>query len=690
MALTQEQFEEMKRQFANNGGLSADKLKRTAGGSKGLSGSSFTNTLRNPNQSAGQQSQNNVSEIDQQLEGVDISGIDKNLLDQLKQRGMVDKIKELAGYTAQASEEMHKSVPTKIAEGINTGVEKVIQSKPYQAATYVPKKLVGGVVGAIGGVIGGEIGAVGQTVVNFAQGEPLTKDVLKSAIKNAKDTASFGFDIGQKGTEVAPLALAGDIPIAVMGAAQVYIGAQNMSRAVESHDPVAFTEATGQWLTGALMTYGGFTGLKNAYESGKLGNTVVRSELISDIGSGLKNKTQEVKSSLNPTGEQLRQNILKTSEKDLVKLSDSDRAIFYEEKLNQAKTQTKAQQEALAEKYKSLEQNIKTQQEAIKLKTTKSIEALKEKNVSLEQDVARATVEEVRQMKPKLLNAMKENSQKYRQLVETELNKVSDTKISGKELGDFIDSKYIDTPQKAVEIKSSLKINPESEYTATQIYENTKQLRQQISQPGKKGTSSFSAKDMQVNESISLLSDFLLNKGVDLAEANKFWAEYAPLRNKLIKNVQPFTPAGSETKSLKTFADNLRKSLEGKDPYNEKFIRATEELIGEKIGNKSTREALAKLDKNQKEIIARELEADIKLQEIDSQLNSLKENKTSETQAIKKEGEASSRGIKIEKQQVDLKAKRTNRARKVVGKVIIGGLGISVGQKLLNWAKGLL
>ena len=86
-----------------------------------------------------------------------------------------------------------------------------------------------------------------------------------------------------------------------------------------------------------------------------------------------------------------------------------------------------------------------------------------------------------------------------------------------------------------------------------------------------------------------------------------------PIRDKLIKNIQPFTPKGSESGTFNTFAKGIRNAVNGSDQYNANFIAETEKLLGTKIGNNATKNAIAKLSAGEKKAVLAKIEKETKL-----------------------------------------------------------------------------
>ena len=85
-----------------------------------------------------------------------------------------------------------------------------------------PSKLVGKIVQGAGSAVGGLVGGIGQVVKNIATKQPIGQDVGKSAMQTGRETAKFGYEVGQGGAETAPLGALGKVPNALMAGAGLY------------------------------------------------------------------------------------------------------------------------------------------------------------------------------------------------------------------------------------------------------------------------------------------------------------------------------------------------------------------------------------------------------------------------------------------------------------------------------------
>jgi hypothetical protein len=279
---------------------------------------------------------------------------------------------------------------------------------------------------------------------------------------------------------------------------------------------------------------------------------------------------------------------------------------------------------------------------------------------------------------------MQKQSQQYQKIVDSEINRFGNTKIDGDELALFIENKFPNNPAAVDAMKQRLGINitpaktkpgelpiiqtktTTKEFTAKEIYNKTKELGQEIKTPIKSGGAVFTPEQKLTDDTISTLVDFLKSKGVDLSKARQFWANYAPVRNQLVKELKPFLTPEIGTK---TFADRLVRVAKGKDINNENFIKEVEGLVGEKIGV-NLKKLLAKLSDNQKAMVASKASSRLKMEELklqkkyQSEIRSMKNNTDKIAQATRR--------LEIEK-------------RGLVRKIVLWAIKAVAGGSLLGW-----
>ena len=411
------------------------------------------------------------------------------------------------------------------------------------------------------------------------------------------------------------------------------------------------------------------TGVKDVVTQGvkNLGSKLAEDSSKSEVVTGIKKVGEKLKSLpeavSKKTGSIFKgksfDDIMATAEKDVKKLSPKEREVYFNQKSKELASRHEEEMAAI----KSRAQEKTT---SIKKEYGSRIDSIKESNKQLDREATTASAEEAQKLKPKVIESMKKNSQEYRNLVDKEMKGKGKSPVDKHELQTYIEERYKDDPKRVSDMKEKLglseKVDPMStkqsklktKTTLEDIYNQAKGLRQDI-----KGKKIYDASDKLTDDSIRVLSEFMKKKGVDLSEANKFWSEYAPLRDKLIKNVQPFTPKGSESSTFNTFVEIIKKSTQGVDPKNANFIKATEDLLGEKIGSQETKTAIEKLSQGEKQKLATEIEKVTKLEKAQAEAEFKKM--------------MSEKSISKEKENIELKrfnAERDSRIRTGIKRII--------------------
>jgi len=383
-------------------------------------------------------------------------------------------------------------------------------------------------------------------------------------------------------------------------------------------------------------------------------------ETVGDVVGTVKNKIIP----RNPIAIKSDAEILATPVEKLSKLTSTQRTRYFELQSEKIAEENKIAQENIKKQMSDTEARIATEHET-------KIKALKDEAKQLDYELGKKSVEEAQSLKPKVIESMRKNSDEYRRLVDAEIGDAADTMVTQKELQSYIRNRYTDNPQKAEELISVLSPTGSKATTVGEIYQNMKTLRQDIAKSATKGQRVFTADEMKTTNAIAELSGFLKDvKGIDLKLANDFWRNYAPMRDKLIKNVQPFTPAGAEGGSFNSFSNMIKTSLTKPDPKNANFIKATEEMLGVKIGNSETKAVFEKLSQNQKAQIAAAAEKEAKLLEQKTASETAKINADKKLDEAKKE-------LKIQQFITQQKADSRNRIRATIGAII--GTSASLG-----------
>jgi len=413
---------------------------------------------------------------------------------------------------------------------------------------------------------------------------------------------------------------------------------------------------------GLLPIERGMTAAKPVVEAGL---PVVKKglEIAGDVLGAVKNKVIP----RNPLAVKADAEILATPVEKLSKLTPTQRTRYFELQSEKATEEYNAAQQSLKKQVADTENKIATESKS-------RIEALKEEAKQLDYDLGQKSVEEAQSLKPKVIESMRKNSDEYRRLVDEEINPVRETYVDDDLIIQSIKNKfpndpYSPDPYKADRLISEMGLKAGSTRKVGELYDAVKAERAGMSSGARKGTKTFSASDMDVTDRISVLSDALKESGVDLKNANQFWRNYAPMRDKLVKSVQPFTPTGAEGGSFNTFTNMIKTSLTKPDPKNANFIKATEDMLGVKIGNTEVRAAFEKLSQNQKAQVAAIAEKEAKLLEQKTLAETTKVN-------IDKKLDESKKALKLKEVTAQQEADSRRRVRSAIGAVIGGGATI--------------
>jgi hypothetical protein len=290
--------------------------------------------------------------------------------------------------------------------------------------------------------------------------------------------------------------------------------------------------------------------------------------------------------------------ILSTLPEDVYKLKPTERKAWFDNEQTKINTQSEATTN-------QIKQNLVQQSQVSK-----------EIDTQLQKELSTASRDKVIELRPKIIKSMGEQSKIYRSLIDEEMAGKEAIPVDIKELSSHIDTMYGDNPGMAEAIKGRLGIgkNINESSTIGDIYNQTKSLKQDIGTAATKGTRVFTPDEKLTDDAISTLTGFMKNKGVDFREANKFWSEYAPVRNQLVSEANPFNAVGTQTKQFATTLENVAR---GKDVNNENFIGQVEDLLGEPI-IKENKTLVQALDTNKKTLLANKIESESKL--IDAQM----------------------------------------------------------------------
>ncbi len=142
-------------------------------------------------------------------------------------------VEEIIGTAAKETDSGQPGILGKAANIINKGVNAVSDALDY---TGLPE-IGGAVVGAAGAGVGAVVGGAGQAILNVVKGRPITENVVEKAKEIGKDTAGFGYGVGNQGTKGAIMGgVGGTIPNALMAFGQGYQGLDDLKSAIKSGD----------------------------------------------------------------------------------------------------------------------------------------------------------------------------------------------------------------------------------------------------------------------------------------------------------------------------------------------------------------------------------------------------------------------------------------------------------------------
>ncbi len=127
--------------------------------------------------------------------------------------------------------------------------------------------------------------------------------------------------------------------------------------------------------------------------------------------------------------------------------------------------------------------------------------------------------------------------------------------------------------------------------TVGDVQKTIQDLRQSMSGAARKGSRTFTAAEMTTSRTIAALSDALDKAGIDMSEANKFWAEWKPVQQEALRTFDPFGAKGSS--GLKSGATALMEKAQG-NQFTQDFFSKLEGYAGKPIGQ-DTQAAFEKL-----------------------------------------------------------------------------------------------
>lgn len=220
-------------------------------------------------------------------------------------------------------------------------------------------------------------------------------------------------------------------------------------------------------------------------------------------------------------------------------------------------------------------------------------------------------------------------------------------------------------------------------------------LGQDIGGAGKAGTRVFTPDEMATQNAIHVLTELAKSKGLDLTQSRKFWADWAPVRNRLVQNVKPYSPSGLDTKVLADKITAVARGTGSEATNNAELIKTFEDHLGYSL-TKDTKTLFNTLDKTEQSIVAEATRAVNQQRTIKSAGKAAQENLTSEGMAKNAALEESYQNSadKLARKTLELKkqqesatlsresqqslVKRQAEIRKNIKRIIFGTLGLGV------------
>lgn len=235
------------------------------------------------------------------------------------------------------------------------------------------------------------------------------------------------------------------------------------------------------------------------------------------------------------------------------------------------------------------------------------------------------------------------------------------------DLSTKIDSKFEYNPEIAASLKETLGITEPAEGEKPQeisnqdILNQARSLMQDVSKSARTGNSVYSAAEYQAMQKYSFLMQTLGDNGVDMTEANKFWKEYAPFRDRMVREIKPFDETNVGKMPITTTLQNAastggtaKQAVSRLDAQN--FIDELETRMNVPKGT---------IGSDTRDLI--------------SQLDSANLNKDNIAEITKETKAQIAADKKSNLYNAETRAQRSARINKIIGKIIKGLVGVGVG-----------
>ncbi|MCK9566629.1 MAG: hypothetical protein M0Q43_11345 [Methanothrix sp.] len=324
-------------------------------------------------------------------------------------------------------------------------------------------------------------------------------------------------------------------------------------------------------------------------------------------------------------------------------------------------------------------QEFATKKTVLSESTKKAVSEYEAQAVKLQKDLEVTARDKVIELRPKMIEGMRKQSDTYRSLVDDAMADKKGMTIDKDDIKGFI-NRFADDEVMANAVKQRLglieQVDPlkagemvglemrKKTTTIGKMYEQAKGLRQEIS---KSPTRAYTPKDKITDDTIDVLLSYMKESGVDLTEANQFWARYAPIRNKMIREAKPFIQSGIETK---TFAKTLERVAKGADVNNDIFISEVEEILGQSV-TADIRKAVSNISNVEKKKIAAQMQEEMEKLDIELQEEAIKKS-------LKEGEEKGMEKIKTTEFETNRIARKRQIFKNILKLVIPGAVGASV------------
>ena len=282
---------------------------------------------------------------------------------------------------------------------------------------------------------------------------------------------------------------------------------------------------------------------------------------VSETVSGVKNTVKDYISE--KIGGKKSEQILATPEAQVPKLSVKEQKVWYD---NKAKTASLEAQNASLLAKQTSEQITKNLQDEI---------------TNFNQQIGQTSREKAIALKEPSKQLMRDSGDKYLELTGEAAEKSPSLtkKITSEELTNAIESKFEYNPEVGASLKSelgitekapSIQIDPKTKLpviesgtppvktlTNQEVLNKARDIMQDVSRTARQGNRVYTSAEYQAMQKYSFLMEVLEKNGVAMTEANTFWKNWTPVRDRIVREVKPF----DETNTQKMpFSSTLQKA----------------------------------------------------------------------------------------------------------------------------------